>query len=139
MLLAHFHALASDAPFGLLAVKCELAPLGGAKLARAHKHVRREPKCTVRRRLPDVSIDCPQQLADAAGISEGRMISDCERRECSAKVYRGITLSASCCNGIPKYLANPLLGSVRGLVLPTPFNSAQNLQDFGRSKLRDGP
>jgi hypothetical protein len=139
MLLAHFHAFASDAPFGLLAVECELAPLGGAKLARAHKHVRREPKCTVRRRLPDVSIDCPQQLADAAGISEGRMISDCERRECSAKVYRGITLGASCCNGIPKYLANPLLGSMCGFVLPTPLNSAKDFQDLWRSYLRDGP
>jgi hypothetical protein len=86
MLLAHLHAVARDAPIGFLAVERELRPLGGAKLAGAHKHVWRELECTVNRRLSDVTVDGSKELTNASGIDKSCMIGHGQRRQRSAKI-----------------------------------------------------
>ena len=83
-------------------------------------------ECTVCRRLSDVTVNGSKELTNARGIGEARMIRNIERRKCSTKIGRRIALSTARCNGIPQHLADALLRSVRGFVLPTLFDAAKN-------------
>jgi hypothetical protein len=136
VLLFHLHPLCRDAP--LSAVKVDLEPLRLPQLAGAHKDQRRQPERTLRHEEALVDVDCPEQLANALRLEDGRMVPGLRRRESAAKIAGRIALGTARGDGVPKHLPTVLQGAVCGLLRTATLDPAKNGQDFGRLDLRNG-